>query len=224
MTYLWDPYVPTNMATMLDGDPGVGKTGLACLLAACVSRGFPMPDQQGKPTLTPEAAGHVLMVAMEDNLGRVVLPRLHRCGADLSKITFVNERTDEHEKPHPFTLADLPLLTDYMERTRPRLVYIDAIQAVLGEKLDINRANQVTAILGPLKTLAEQYACAILCSRHPAKCGQQVAKVLYRGLGSQAFAGTVRSGLFVEDHPDDETKFLLFHYKANADHTGRTQS
>jgi hypothetical protein len=223
LTYLWEPYIPTAMVTMLDGDPGVGKTGLACLLAACVTRGYPMPDQTGKPTLAPPGVGHVLMVAMEDHLGRVVTPRLEKCQADRSKITFLNERTDEKQEPRPFTLADLPLLTTYLERTRPRLVYIDAIQAVLGDKLDINRANAVTAILGPLKRLAEQYECAVLCSRHPAKSGQQVAKVLYRGLGSQAFAGTVRSGMFVEDHPDDETKFLLFHYKANADAQGRAQ-
>jgi hypothetical protein len=222
ITYLWEPYIPRKMATMLDGDPGVGKTGLACLLAASVSRGYPMPDQEGKPTLTPDGPGHVLMVAMEDHLGAVIVPRLRKAGADLSKVTFLNECTDSEGNPRPFTLTDLPLLVDYMERVRPRLVYIDAIQAVLGSKVDINRANAVTALLAPLKKLAEQYDCAVLCSRHPAKPGQHVAKVIYRGMGSQAFVGTVRSGLFVEEHPEDETKSLLVHYKANTGALGRT--
>jgi AAA domain/Domain of unknown function (DUF3854) len=222
LSHLWDPYLPRKMVSMLDGDPDVGKTGLACLLAASVSRGFPMPDQAGKLTLKPDGPGHVLMVAMEDVLGAVIIPRLEKCGADLTKITFLNERTDAHEEPQPFTLADLPLLTEYMERLRPRLVYIDAIQAVLGAKVDTNRANVVTALLGPLKKLAEQYDCVVLCSRHPAKGGQNVAKVLYRGMGSQAFIGTARSGLFIEEHPDDKTKSLLVHYKSNTGAKGCT--
>ena len=223
VTHLWDPYLPYKMVSMLDGDPDVGKTGTACLLAASVSRGFPMPDQAGKMTLKPDGPGHVLMVAMEDVLGAVIIPRLEACEADLTKITFLNERLDEHEEPPPFTLADLPLLTEYLERFRPRLVYIDAIQAVLGAKVDTNRANVVTALLGPLKKLAEQYTCVVLCSRHPAKGGQNVAKILYRGMGSQAFIGTARSGLFIEEHPDDYTKSLLVHYKSNTGAKGATQ-
>jgi hypothetical protein len=215
LRYVWDPYLPRKMVSMLDGDPDVGKTGLACLLAASVSRGYPMPDQAGKMTLKPDGPGHVLMVAMEDLLGAVIIPRLEKCGADLAKITFVNERTDAQDEPHPFTLADLPLLTHYMETYRPTLVYVDAIQSVLGAKVDTNRANVVTALLGPLRKLAEQYDCAILCSRHPAKGGQNVAKILYRGMGSQAFIGTARSGLFIEEHPDDRTKSIVVHYKSN---------
>jgi hypothetical protein len=222
LTYVWEPYIPRKMATLLDGDPGVGKTGLACLLASCITRGWPLPDQTGKPTLAPDSPGNVLMVAMEDHIGAVIIPRLKQCGADRSRITFVNEITDEEGNPRPFTLTDLPLLADYFARVHPQFVYIDAIQAVLGGKADINRANVVTALLAPLKTLAEQYDCAVLCSRHPAKPGQQVAKVLYRGMGSQAFVGTVRSGLFVEEHPSDETQSLLVHYKANARGLGRT--
>jgi hypothetical protein len=223
ITYVWPPYIPRKMATMLDGDPGVGKTGLACLIAAHVTRGWAMPDQTGKPTLAPDGAGNVLMVAMEDNLAAVIVQRLNACGADLTRITFLNECTDEDGNPRPFTLTDLQLLAEYMAQVHPRLVYIDAIQAVLGAKADIHRANVVTALLAPLKKLAEEYDCAVLCSRHPAKPGQNVAKVLYRGMGSQAFVGTVRSGLFVEEHPSDWTKSLLVHYKANTGKPGNTQ-
>jgi Bifunctional DNA primase/polymerase, N-terminal/AAA domain/Primase C terminal 2 (PriCT-2) len=223
VTFIWPLYIPRKMATILDGDPGVGKTGLACLVTASITRGYPMPDQDGKPTCTPEGPGNVLMVAMEDNLAAVIVPRLKQGGADLSRITFVNECVDAEGNPRPFTLTDIPLLAEYMERVRPKLVYIDAIQAVLGANADIHRANVVTALLAPLKKLAEQYDCAILCSRHPAKPGQNVAKVLYRGMGSQAFVGTVRSGLFIEEHPGDFTKSLLVHYKANAGRLGCTQ-
>ena len=224
ISYLWFPGIPRKMATILDGDPGVGKTGLACLIAAAVSRGWPMPGQDGRPTLRPaHGPAPVLMVAMEDNLGSVILPRLESLQADLERITFVNDCVGVEGEPRPFTLGDLPLLAAYMQQVHPALVYIDAIQAVLGPKLDINRANAVTAILGPLKRLAEQHDCAVLCSRHPAKQGQHVAKILYRGMGSQAFVGTVRSGLFVEEHPLDDTKSFLVHYKSNTGALGNTQ-
>jgi AAA domain/Primase C terminal 2 (PriCT-2)/VirE N-terminal domain len=223
IVYLWPPYIPRKMPSILDGDPGAGKTMLACQIAAKVSRGHSLPDQQGQLTLSTGEPGNVLMVAMEDHLAAVVKKRLVACGADLSKITFVNDIVDEQGTPRPFTLADIPLLTEYMERQRPHFVYIDAIQAVLGTTVDINRANQVTAILRPLKTLAEHYDCAIVCSRHPAKPGQNVAKLIHRGMASQAFVGTARSALFVEEHPTEKTKALLVHYKSNTGELGRTQ-
>jgi DNA repair protein RadA/Sms len=223
VTYAWQPYLPRKMVSLIDGDPGVGKTMFGCQLAANVSKGHPMPDQTGKPTIPTGPPAHVLMVAMEDHLGSVVKPRLRACGADLTKVTFVLGCAEQNEEPQPFTLDDLPLLTDYMQETRPGLVYIDAIQAVLGPKMDINRANIVTAVLGALKGLAEHYDCAVVCNRHPAKPGQNVAKLLYRGMGSQAFVGTSRSALFVEEHPGDPTQSLLIHYKCNTGHPGRTQ-
>ena len=84
------------------------------MLATAMSRNYPLPDHTGKPTRTSEGPGTVLMVAMEDNLGAVIIPRLKRLGADLDKITFANECKDNDGNPRPFTLADLPLLTTYM--------------------------------------------------------------------------------------------------------------
>ena len=43
LTYVWDPYMPCKMATP-DGDPGVGKTGTACVIAASITRGWALPD------------------------------------------------------------------------------------------------------------------------------------------------------------------------------------
>jgi hypothetical protein len=207
----------------VDGDPGVGKTMLGCQLAANITRDYPMPDQTGKLTHRSGTPAHVLMVACEDHLGAVVRPRLRRAGADLSKVTFVLGCEDGAHVPREFTLEDLQTLTDYMEHYHPRLVYIDAIQVVLGPRVDINRANQVTAMLRPLKALAEAYDCAIVCNRHPAKEGQNSAKLLYRGLGSQAFGGSARAGLFVEESPSDPTQSLILAYKVNAGQPARTQ-
>ena len=222
ITWLWPPYVARKKVHVLDGDPGIGKTLWALQLAACVSRGYPLPDQLGKPTLPLGAPASVLLIAMEDGLGDTVIPRLKRAGADLGKIGIVQD-VDDEGKPRPIVLSDLPLLAQHMAAQRPALVYIDAIQAVLGGKLDINRANQVTEILIPLRHFAEHYNAAIIFARHPAKPGQSVAKLIHRGMGSQAFMGTARLGLFVEEHPADPTKVLLVQSKSNAGGIGRTQ-
>ena len=172
LTYLWDLYIPLKMATLVDGDPGVGKTMFGCQLATNVTRGYPMPDQCGKLTRSIGEPGQVLMVAMEDHLGSVVRPRLRRAGADLSKITFVLGCEDVIDQPRVFTLADLPLLTEYMERRRPRLVYIDAIQAVLGPKVDINRANAVTSMLAPSKPSRNATIAPLCVTAIPPKKGK----------------------------------------------------
>ena len=42
--WLWRGRIPFGKITILDGDPGVGKSLLALTIAACVSTGRPMPD------------------------------------------------------------------------------------------------------------------------------------------------------------------------------------
>jgi hypothetical protein len=221
--WLWYPYIAIGKICVLDGDPGVGKTLFATQLAANVSRGHPMPDQDGKLTLACGAPGLVVFIATEDDLEDTVKPRLEQSGADCTKIKAFNEWEDGGGKIHSFTLADLPHLETVLQQYHPRLVYIDAIQAVLGGKVDANSANQLKQLLDPLSRLAAKYRCAILASRHPAKPGQNNVKLIHRGANSMAIIGTARLGLFAEDHPTDRTKVLLLQSKSNAGAIGRTQ-
>src|SRR5438270_3253713 len=46
--WLWQRRIPLGKITILDGDPGMGKSLLSIFIAACVSTGQPMPD--GAPT------------------------------------------------------------------------------------------------------------------------------------------------------------------------------
>jgi DNA repair protein RadA/Sms len=221
--WLWYPYIAIGKICICDGDPGVGKTLFATQLAANVSRGYPMPDQHGLPTLACGDPGIVIFIATEDDLEDTVKPRLERAGADCSKVKAFNEWEDGAGQIHTFTLADLSHLETVLQRYHPRLVYIDAIQSVLGGKVDANSANQLKALLDPLAKLARTYRCAMLASRHPAKPGQNNVKLIYRGANSMAILGTARLGLFAEDHPTDKTKVLLLQSKSNAGAIGRTQ-
>jgi hypothetical protein len=221
--WLWAPYIAKKTITILDGDPGVGKTMFACQLAANVSRGYPMPDQAGRMTRDARTPAQALLVGMEDHLGAVVKKRLDHCGADLDQIAFCNDIANARGEVRPFTLTDLPTLQQHMETYHPALVYIDSIQGVLGEKVDIGSPNKVKALLIPLQRMAEVYNCAIVCSRHPSKPGQNVPRLIHRGMGSQSFIGSARSGLFVEEDPGEATRSLIVHYKSNMGIMGRTQ-
>lgn len=44
--WLWYPYIPFGKLTILQGDPGEGKTTLALRLAAACSAGRPMPGMK----------------------------------------------------------------------------------------------------------------------------------------------------------------------------------
>jgi DNA repair protein RadA/Sms len=221
--WLWWPYIAVGKICMLDGDPGIGKTLLAIQLAASLSQGYPLPDQQGKPTLPSGGPATTLFIATEDGLADTLKPRLEAAQADCSKIHVFNEFLDEQGHTRAFTLEYLPHLEHCLQDKRPRLVVIDSIQAVMGRTVDIHRANQVTDLLRQLANLAEKYRCAIVCIRHPSKPGQNIAKLIHRGTGSVAFIGMARLGIFVEEHPQDRTKVLLVQSKSNAGEVGVTQ-
>jgi putative DNA primase/helicase len=101
----------------------------------------------------------------------------------------------------------MPMLEASIQDNHPRLVVIDPIQAYLGGKVDINRANETRPLLAALRKLAETYRCAIVVVRHPAKSG--VGSAIHRGLGSIDFIGAARSGLCLVQHPIDVNKVLL---------------
>ena len=174
-------------------------------------------------TLSCGEPGVVVFIATEDDLEDTVKPRLERAGADCTKIKAFNEWEDGAGKIHTFTLADLPHLETVLQRYRPRLVYIDAIQAVLGGKVDANRANQLKELLDPLTKLAATYRCAILASRHPAKPGQNNVKLIHRGANSMAIIGTARLGLVCRRSPDRSYKGAAPAIESNAGAIGRTQ-
>ena len=78
--WLWPGRIPLGKLTLLDGDPGVGKSTLAVHLAAQVSIGGRWPDDTDCPT------GGVVLLSAEDGLSDTVRPRLDAAGADSTRI------------------------------------------------------------------------------------------------------------------------------------------
>ncbi len=45
--WLWHNRIPLRKLTLIEGDPGEGKTWLTHVLAANITRGWPLPDDEG---------------------------------------------------------------------------------------------------------------------------------------------------------------------------------
>ena len=188
--WLWYPYIPFGKLTIIHGDGGEGKTTLILQLAALLSRGEKLPCDS-----TEREPIKVIYQTAEDGLGDTIKPRLLADNADCSQIKVI----DESE-------ATLTMLDERIEKaiveTGARALILDPVQAYIGANVDMNRANEVRAILSQLGQIAGQYRCAIILVGHLNKV--QGNKSNYRGLGSIDFQATARSVLIVgrlKDNP-----------------------
>jgi len=108
--WLWWPYIAVGNLCMLVGDPGVGKSLLMTQLAASLSRGYPLPDQQGQPTL-PTGGPHVtLLLCTEDGLANTIKPRLQAAGADCSQVKVLTGWLGPEDEEYAFTLLHMGVL------------------------------------------------------------------------------------------------------------------
>lgn len=200
LRWLWPGRIPQRKLSLLDGDPGLGKSLVTLDLAARVSMGAEMPD--GCENGLGEPAG-VVLLGVEDGLGDTVVPRLQAAGADLSRIVALTGKAPiTPDQPADWvTTADLGTLEDAIREVDARLLVIDPLTGFLPEGTDSHNDAQVRAALSPLCPLAERTGCAILLVRHLNKAPG--GSPLYRGGGSIAIIGIARSGMVVGPDPND---------------------
>lgn len=199
--WLWYPYIPFGKLTIIHGDPGEGKTTLILQLAALLSRGDKLPcdDTEREPI-------SIIYQTAEDGLGDTIKPRLLSGNADCTRIKVI----DESEVP--LTMLDTRV-EQAIQETGARMIILDPMQAYLGEKVDMNRANEVRSILSQLGRFAEKYKCAIILVGHLNK--MQGTKANYRGLGSVDFQATARSVLVVGRVKDSPETRVMAHQKSS---------
>lgn len=206
--WLWTQRVPLGKVTVLDGDPGLGKSTITLDLAARVSSGRPMPGERiGRPP-----AGVVLLSA-EDGLDDTIRPRLDAAGADVSLVfarTAVGSLIEGHLPALPDDIATVE--ADAVE-TGAALIVVDPLMAFLAPGVNAHRDQDVRRALAPLAAMAERTGAAVLVVRHLNKSGKSDA--LYRGGGSIGIIGAARCGLMVAVDPDDESQCVLAVTKSN---------
>jgi hypothetical protein len=214
VSWLWPARIPRGKLTIIDGDPGLGKSVLTLDLAARVSRGQAMPDgEQGE---SREAAGVVLLTA-EDGLEDTVVPRLEAAGADRSRIRALDMVPMEGGQGKEFRLPVLPgdshFIKAAVEKMGAALVVIDPLTAYLGAEINSHRDTDCRRALFPLAKLAEDTGAAVLVVRHLNKAAG--GNPLYRGGGSIGIIGAARSGLLVCKDPDNPDHRVLASSKCN---------
>ena len=181
--WLWYPFIPYGKLTIIQGDPGDGKTTLVLNIAARLSKGEGLDNDMkvAEPV-------NIIYQTAEDGLADTVKPRLELAGADCEKILVI----DESDKS--LSMAD-ERLEEALAKTRAKVLILDPIQAYLGGGMDMNRANEARDMTKKLGVLAEKYQCAILLIGHMNKASGN--KAAYRGMGSIDFFAVARSVLLV---------------------------
>jgi len=198
--WLWHPWIPRGKLTLVEGDPGLGKSHLTLQFGTAVSHGH------GLPGMLKTAPANTLLLTAEDGLGDTVRPRLDAMKADVSKIFPLTG-------PLVFNAVGLAQLEQAIQDTSARLVVVDPLVAYLDATMDLNRANETRAITKQLAAIAERQDCAIVLVRHLTKSGKD--RAIYRGLGSIDFTASCRSAMLVGSDPNDPTRAALIHIKCN---------
>ena len=198
--WLWKPYLPFGKLSVLQGNPGEGKTYFAMHLAAACTNGKLLPNMERMEPF------NVIYQTAEDGLGDTVKPRLIEAGADLDRVLVIDDSEVQ------LTLSDERIEKAIIENNA-RLVIIDPIQAYLGADVDMNRANEVRPIFMRLGQVAQRTGCAILLIGHLNKAAGMQS--LQRGLGSIDIAAAVRSVMFIGKLKHDPIMRILTHEKSS---------
>lgn len=207
--WLWQNRIPLGKVTVLDGDPGLGKSTLTLDLAARASRGSAMPvESAGR-----EPAGVVLLTG-EDGIADTIRPRLEAAGADLKRIVVLTAVRDAEGRPQaPMLPNHVTALREATRRVGARLVVVDPLMAFLSGRVDSHRDQDVRGALRELAEMAESAGAAVVIVRHLNKT--QGGHPIYRGGGSIGIIGAARAALLVAPNPKDESRRVLAVSKAN---------
>ena len=227
--WLLYPFIPFGKVTIIQGDPGEGKTTMVLQIIAKLTRGEsilpadPTKDKRtdgdnedgvvDKENIRNNASSYhletpvnVIYQTAEDGLGDTIKPRLLAAGADCTKVMVI----DDSEQP--LTMADVRL-EEAIVQTKAKMVVLDPIQGFLGADVDMHRANEIRPLMKRIAVLAEKYHCAVILIGHMNKNSN--GKSSYRGLGSIDFQAAARSVLIVGRVKDEPEVRVVCHTKSS---------
>jgi AAA domain len=201
--WLWPGRIPADRLTLIDGDPGLGKSLLTLDLAARLTTARQLPDGYH-----PTAPVAVLLIGHEDGIRDTVLPRLQAAEADLSLVHIFRGSSQPDGGSVPTFPQDCPLLRTAVQESGARLVIADPLLAFLSARAHGMNDQTVRRALVPLADVAEQTKSAMLLVRHLTKGGNG-RQAIYRGSGSMAIIGSARTAFLVARDPH-QTDLRLF--------------
>lgn len=202
--YLIKPYLPEGALTILQGNPGDGKTALACKLAAAVSTGAGLLD-------SPCEAGSVIVLSVEDD-APILRGRLKANGANLEKCFLP-------EEAHTLNFLS-PEVELYVKEKAARLIIFDPVQAFLGAGMDMNKSNETRPVLAALSAMARRNHCGVILISHLNKAGARDGAAIHRSLGSTDIPAAARSVIHIGRNAQNLEQRVLVHVKSSTARTG----
>ena len=216
--WLLYPFIPFGKVTIVQGDPGEGKTTMVLQIIAKLTKGEAvLPSGSDEPALEAKTVDlepvNVIYQTAEDGLGDTIKPRLLSAGADCSRVMVIDDNDQA------LTMMDARL-EEAIIKTKARLVVLDPIQGFLGAAVDMHRANEIRPLMKRVAVLAEKYHCAIILIGHMNKNSN--GKLSYRGLGSIDFQAAARSVLIVGRIKDEPEIRVVCHVKSSLAPEGKS--
>ena len=216
--WLLYPFIPFGKVTIVQGDPGEGKTTMVLQIIAKLTKGeavLPSGSDESaleEKTMVLEPVNVIYQTA-EDGLGDTIKPRLLSAGADCSRVMVIDDNDQA------LTMMDARL-EEAIIQTKARLVVLDPIQGFLGTAVDMHRANEIRPLMKRVAVLAEKYHCAIILIGHMNKNSN--GKSSYRGLGTIDFQAAARSVLIVGRIKDEPEIRVVCHVKSSLAPEGKS--
>ena len=183
--WLWYPYIPFGKVTLLQGDPGDGKSKLMLSLAALLSKGAPLPFSDDEESYEPVT---IIYQTTEDDADDTVVPRFNADGGDGERLVFIKEDVKR------LTFGD-DRIREAVEQCDAKLLILDPMSSYIGDDCSMNNANETRAEFNHLIAVAKDTGCAIVIIAHMNKAKD--TSPLYRTNGSIDIAGAARSILAI---------------------------
>ena len=201
IAWLWYPYIPFGKVTLIQGDPGDGKSTFALNLAAILTRGDTLPF-----TGVSHEPMRVIYLNAEDDADDTVVPRFIKANGVRSHLIFISE------KKQRLDFSD-DRIREAIVSTGARVCILDPLASYLGADVSMNLANEVRPRFESLIEVAKETGCAIIVIAHMNKMEGLNAK--YRNSGSIDIVASVRSALVIGQSGDEPSHRVLAHSKSN---------
>lgn len=206
--WIWWPYISKGALTIVEGDPGLGKSYFMQMVSSAIVDGGRLPGDGGLKGSEKIRKSGVYYFSVEDDAGTVIVPRLRSNGC---------------KHLHNFRIYDRKLTMDedgletaefLVAKHKVSMVVFDTLNYFVGG-IDVHRANEVSQQMEHFQRLASKHHIAVVVLRHLTKNSSGAVKAAYRGQGSIAFSGSAREVLTVGLHPDDHQLKIVAVTKLN---------
>lgn len=216
ITWLSTGRLAAGKISVIDGDPGLGKSQITTDWAARITTGRALPGMVGwtddEPVNKPR---NVIMLSAEDGEGDTIVPRLIAAGANLDRVFFMDMVIEDGSTYLPTLDANMADIENQIEATNAALLIVDPLFAYIGGGVDTGKDHHIRNVLSPLKATVERNGTAVVVLRHLNKAMGMAT--LYRGGGSIGIIGAARVGLiaFKDDEDQEGKRRILAIQKSN---------